>query len=109
MNDSTLPGAAPCVTPKIQRFLERLNRSRVEAVAQAAIDRLDELDGDPDDEESDEDCCSGFDDVGSSVVLHLDLPLRPGDPEDAEREEPHCGNWGINQAEPISDRHPAFG
>ncbi|WP_257555607.1 hypothetical protein [Sphingobium sp. CFD-2] len=79
MNDSTLPGAAPCVTPKIQRFLERLNRSRVEAVAQAAIDRLDELDGDPDDEESDEDCCSGFDDVGSSVVLHLDLPLRPGE------------------------------
>ncbi|GAY22679.1 hypothetical protein SFOMI_3240 [Sphingobium fuliginis] len=37
------------------------------------------------------------------------MPLRPGDPEDAEREEPHCGNWGINQAEPISDRHPAFG
>ncbi|GFZ85184.1 MULTISPECIES: hypothetical protein [Sphingobium] len=53
MNQVTLPGATADVTPKLQRFLARLDRPALEAVAQAAIDRLDDIDGDPDFEDDD--------------------------------------------------------
>ena len=108
MNFDLLPGATSSVTPNLARFLARLDRPSLEAVAQAAIDRLDEIDGDPDDEESDEDCCAAHDDVAASLALHLEGPHWPGDPDDAEREEPDYGFWGINQAAPISIDNPAI-
>lgn len=53
MNLVTLPGATALVTNNLSRFLARLDRPALAAVAQAAIDRLDEIDGDPDLEEDD--------------------------------------------------------
>lgn len=53
MNAAVLPGARPHVTPALAKFLARLDRPTLEAVAQAAIDRLDDLDGDPDLEDDD--------------------------------------------------------
>lgn len=53
MNNALLPGATPCVTPNLARFLARLDRPALEAVAQAAIDRLDDIDGDADLEDDD--------------------------------------------------------
>ncbi|BDD65143.1 hypothetical protein Sj15T_01640 [Sphingobium sp. TA15] len=53
MNNALLPGATACVTPNLARFLARLDRTALEAVAQAAIDRLDDIDGDPDFEDDD--------------------------------------------------------
>jgi hypothetical protein len=53
MNALVLPGARPHVTPALAKFLSRLDRPTLEAVAQAAIDRLDDLDDDPDLEDDD--------------------------------------------------------
>lgn len=53
MNSVVLPGSTPCVTPKLARFLARLDRPALEVLAQAAIDRLDDMDGDPDLEDDD--------------------------------------------------------
>ena len=83
MNSVTLPGSAPCVTPKLARFLARLDRPALEAVAQAAIDQLDTLDGDPDLEDddpagqSDED---GANTGGRVFYLHGVLHDGPGCP-----------------------------
>ena len=48
MNSVTLPGSTADVTPAIRKFLRNLDRSLVEAVDSAAIQLLDEIDGDPD-------------------------------------------------------------
>lgn len=74
MNSVTLPGSAPCVIPNLQRFLARLDRPALEAVAQAAIDQLDVIDGDADAEDGDFDMCPAGDDCGTG--------MRWGDPGD---------------------------
>lgn len=53
MNLVMLPGATSLVTNNLSRFLARLDRPALEAVAQAAIDRLDDLDPDPELEDDD--------------------------------------------------------
>jgi hypothetical protein len=48
MNNETLPGALPNVTTNIAKFLSRLDRAHIEAVAETAIALLDDMDGDLD-------------------------------------------------------------
>ena len=84
MNQGILPGATPCVTPNLQRFLARLDRPALEAVAQAAIDQLDLIDGDADAEEGDFDMCLAGDDCGTGMGLGDPGDGLVGDPDDAE-------------------------
>lgn len=115
MNNLVLPGATVSVTPNLNRFLERLNRRQIEVLAQAAVDRLDELDGDSDFE-------TGGDLEDDFVLIPHALACGSNGPgckigdegggstdEDLEQEEPCRGFWGVNQAEPISDSNPVFG
>lgn len=99
MNLGILPGATPCVTPNLQRFLSRLDRPELEAVAQAAIDRLDDIDGDPDLEDGDDDRCTADDDCGGDSTWVGRGDDLVGDPEDAENDDAGiCAHFGINQA-----------
>ncbi|PSJ42135.1 hypothetical protein [Allosphingosinicella deserti] len=93
-------------------------RKIVERVIQRAIDELDTLDGDPDLEEpvledsfvkhdpywtrgagcevSDPDCCEAGDDVGCQYQVYSHYAVGvddgPGDPDDAEDDDPSGGN-----------------
>ncbi|KFG90034.1 hypothetical protein BV98_002207 [Sphingobium herbicidovorans NBRC 16415] len=87
MNNALLPGATPCVTPNLARFLARLDRPALEAVAQAAIDRLDEVDGDTDREPDDFDMCPAGDDGGTGMVWVNPGDGQVGDPIDAEDDD----------------------
>jgi hypothetical protein len=84
MNQGTLPGATPCVTSNLQRFLARLDRPALEAVAQAAIDQLDTIDGDADQEDGDHDMCGASDDCGTGMTWLGRGDDLPGDTADAE-------------------------
>jgi len=84
MNSVTLPGSTPCVTPKLSRFLARLDRPALEAVAQAAIDQLDTLDGDAELEPDDHDMCPTGDDCGTGMTWLNKGDGLVGTPEDAE-------------------------
>jgi len=84
MNGSVLPGATMLVTPNLQRFLSRLNRPALEAVAQAAIDQLDTIDGDADQEDGDHDMCGAGDDCGTGMTWLGQGDDLPGDTTDAE-------------------------
>lgn len=84
MNQGILPGATPCVTPNLQRFLARLDRPALEAVAQAAIDQLDVIDGDADAEDGDFDMCPAGDDCGTGMRWGDRGDGLAGDADDAE-------------------------
>ena len=91
MNNTLLPGATPCVTPNLARFLARLDRPALEYIAQAGIDRLDDIDGDADLEDDDPAGQSDEDGVntGSGLfALHGRSHDGPGCPiSDAGEEE----------------------
>lgn len=113
MNQGVLLGATPCVTPNLAKFLARLDRLALEAVAQAAIDRLDELDGDPDMEDddpagqSDEDGLNCGDGI---FYLHGIAHDGPGCPisdtgvgdRDSEDDSGRCVEFGLDQSRPVS-------
>ena len=84
MNGSILPGATALVTNNLSRFLSRLDRPALEAVAQAAIDQLDVIDGDADQEDGDHDMCGAGDDCGTGMTWLGRGDNLPGDPQDAE-------------------------
>ena len=69
------------------RPLVPLTRHDIEAAIEALIERLDALDGDPDLEPDDEDCCpAGDDDLGAHPYGVWHSAHGPGTPEDAEDE-----------------------
>lgn len=84
MNSVTLPGSTADVTPAIRKFLRNLDRSLVAAVASAAIQLLDEIDGDPDLEPDQDDMCAAGDDAGSGEHWLGCGDGLPGDPDDGE-------------------------
>lgn len=84
MNGSVLPGATALVTNNLSRFLARLDRPALEAVAQAAIDQLDTIDGDADQEDGDHDMCAASDDCGTGMTWQNPGDGLPGDTADAE-------------------------
>lgn len=61
-----------------------LYRPRIERQVESGIALLDAIDGDPDIEDSDFDCCPAFDDHGGASVIGHIAAFGPGDPEDAE-------------------------
>lgn len=107
MNQGILPGATSCVTPNLQRFLSRLDRPALEAVAQAAIDRLDDIDGDADQEDGDHDMCGASDDCGTGIIWQNPGDGLVGDPEDAENDDDagNCGHFAINQMQAVGAAH----
>lgn len=73
-----------------------LSRSALEDQIEAMIALLDAVDGDPDREDSDEDCCGAHDD--DPPYQHIDGFMLPGTPEDAEDcDQAHCsaGDDGV--------------
>lgn len=108
MNQGILPGATPCVTPNLQRFLTRLDRPALEAVAQAAIDQLDVIDGDADIEDDDPAGQADEDGVntGSGILclhgIHQDGPGCPiSDTGVGDHDDDGigcCGEYGIDQS-----------
>ena len=67
------------------------NREAIENQIEALLCLLDEMDGDPDIEDSDEDCCSAHDDRPDQAYFGFGPgDGYPGDPEDAEEEEDVC-------------------
>lgn len=108
MNNLVLPGATPCVTPNLQRFLARLDRPALEAVAQAAIDRLDDMDGDPDMEDNDPagQCDEDGVNTGDRVFYLHGVPHDgPGCPiadtgvgDHDDNDHGWCGHFGIDQS-----------
>lgn len=103
MNLGILPGATPCVTPNLQRFLSRLDRPALEAVAQAAIDRLDDIDGDADQEDGDHDMCGASDDCGTGMTWQNPGDGLVGDLEDAENDDDagNCAHFAVNQVHAV--------
>lgn len=110
MNGGILPGATALVTNNLSRFLARLDRPSLEAVAEAAIDRLDALDGDADMElcgdehdgtRGEDDFCD-FGGNGAGCVI-ADSGAGDHEDEDAGR----CGEFGIDQSRLLS-RAQAF-
>jgi hypothetical protein len=99
MNSVTLPGATALVTKNLSRFLARLDRPALEAVAQAAIDQLDSIDGDADQEDGDHDMCAASDDCGTGMTWLNPGDRLVGDPEDAENDDDagNCAHFGISQ------------
>lgn len=65
----------------------RLSRRAIEDQIEALISMLDQLDGDPDHEEDQEDCCAAYDDCcgGGFCMRGLSDGLA-GDPDDAEED-----------------------
>jgi len=96
------PGRAPGKIDDVTR------RAMIEAQIESLIAYLDILDGDPDTEADDEDCCCAGDDCGGQ---YCGATMRgdgyAGDPEDAEDDledccaarddaggRPHAADWG---------------
>lgn len=65
---------------------DRMARERIEQQIDAQIAMLDVIDGDPDLEDGDVDCCPAFEDYGGAPVIGQIMPCGPGDPEDAEED-----------------------
>ena len=65
-----------------------LTRYQAEATIEALIAYLDALDGDPDTEVDDEDCCETGDDIGTASARFRHNSFGPGDPDDAEDDDP---------------------
>lgn len=106
MNLVTLPGAAPCVTPKLARYLARLDRPALEAVAQAAIDQLDDLDGDIDLEPNgdERDGSFGEDDFVNFNVMDLGAGCALADSGMEHRDdEQACCEYGLDQTSPTTE------
>ncbi|PSO12624.1 MULTISPECIES: hypothetical protein [unclassified Sphingobium] len=111
MNSVTLPGATALVTNKLSRFLARLNRPALEAVAQAAIDQLDTLDGDADLEDDDPAGQSDEDGVNTGdrvFYLHGVPHDGPGCPiadtgvgDHDDNDHGWCGHFGMDQSHSV--------
>lgn len=65
----------------------------IEELIEELIALLDALDGDPDCEDGDEDCCPAFDDRGGLSLAGFDPFAAPGEPEDAEDCDPAEDDW----------------
>ncbi len=72
----------------IGQAIPMLTRHELAAITERLLERLDEIDGDPELEDDNEDCCASHDD---DPQWHYADPLvRPGDEADAE-EDDHSG------------------
>jgi|GEM_PF-5060979 len=65
-------------------LLAYLGKDRAGDLVKALLARIDALDGDPDREEDNEDCCVASDDAGTCAVVRGSNDALPGDPDDAE-------------------------
>ena len=106
MNQVTLPGATADVTLNLARFLARLDRPALEVIAQAAIDQLDAIDGDPDLEPDDHDMCPAGDDGGTGMVWVNPGDGQVGDAIDAEDDE---ASIFVDQSQPFITRQRRLG
>ena len=70
--------------PAVARILSQFDREQIEGFTEIAIGLLDVVDGDPDAEEDNQDCCVAFDDTGGRHVWNGYGNHLPGDPDDAE-------------------------
>lgn len=78
----------------MQGILQRINRETLESFIEAAITLLDLADGDCDFEPDNEDACLARDDRGTSTTYDGYGDGRPGDPADAEEDDPPgCQLW----------------
>lgn len=108
MNGSVLPGAAPCVTPNLAKFLARLDRPALEAVAEAAIDRLDNIDSDPDLELNGDELDANYAEDDFIKFGGFGPGCAIADTGMADRDEPdRCGEYGVDQRRLVS-RAAAF-
>lgn len=69
-------------------ILQRISRERLESFIEAAITLLDLADGDCDREEDGEDACPARDDAGTCTLYDGYGDGYPGDPADAEVDDP---------------------
>lgn len=83
-------------------------RPVIDALAARLIELLDQIDGDPDREDGDEDCCpSGDDDMHGDTMHGCWTDTGPGDPDDAEDgadAEEDRGNEGANMIYVLDQR-----
>lgn len=79
-------GASALPLSLISQAIPRLSRHDLAALTERLIDRLDEIDGDPDFEEDNEDRCAAGDDAVRSgpVIVGPHYPFPIGNDDDAE-------------------------
>lgn len=84
--------AAPLAV--ILSVLPSLPRPVLQRLTARMIDRLDEMDGDPDTEDDTEDCCGAFEDRGGrmKVPAHLAMPQDPDGDAEAWEHPPEWPN-----------------